>query len=639
NILNDMQRNRDVVDTGAMKMSNISSPNPFVVLGVDEDEDEENIRGLNRAPKQKEVCQVVNENNLSICAILESHVDVAVVYDTCKKNDDIMDVIIMAQTNQVMHVQINIRADNKVLFCSFIYADNYYVDRRALWNNLDAHASLMRDKPWVLLGYFNAALNLEDHSCGGYEPNIAMREFKEFQPYRISDHSPCVLRILKGLKTPFRKLLHDQGNLHDRVNRLRVELDEAQKAIDRNPSCSLLRDEHAHYLMAFKESSLDEESFLRQKSKIEWLNAGDSNTAYFNKIVKSKCARNRIEIVQDSSNVRHEGNAVASAFVSHYEQFLGIEGTTTPLDDHGLSFRLLSDHKAEFMVREVSNSEIKGALFSMGNAKAPGPDGFTTAFFKKSWDIVGGEMTIAIRDFFTNGTLPVRYLDVPLISSRLLYRDCKGKAKVAWEAVCLPQREGGLGIRRIEDFNIALMATHIWCILINKESLWVQWIHSYKLQGRSFWDVPCLGDVSWGWRKLLQIRPHVRPFIWHKINNGRSTSMLFDKWADPCPLCDMLTVRNIVRSDISLSDTKKMHFLLSSMSVVYVLTTPILEDGGDDATVEQIRKRAKWDNDNYVYIGLILKGMSDPLFDIYQNVESGKELSDSLEAKYMADDA
>nr|GEX13657.1 zinc finger, CCHC-type [Tanacetum cinerariifolium] len=38
---------------------------------------------------------------------------------------------------------------------------------------------------------------------------------------------------------------------------------------------------------------------------------------------------------------------------------------------------------------------------------------------------------------------------------------------------------------------------------------------------------------------------------------------------------------------------KKMHFLLSSMSVVYVLTTLISEDGGDDATVEQIRKRNK----------------------------------------------
>ncbi|GJX07825.1 hypothetical protein Tco_0195757 [Tanacetum coccineum] len=31
---------------------------------------------------------------------------------------------------------------------------------------------------------------------------------------------------------------------------------------------------------------------------------------------------------------------------------------------------------------------------------------------------------------------------------------------------------------------------------------------------------------------------------------------------------------------------KNMHFLLSSMSVVYVLTTPIPKDGGDDATME-----------------------------------------------------
>nr|GEW97327.1 zinc finger, CCHC-type [Tanacetum cinerariifolium] len=48
---------------------------------------------------------------------------------------------------------------------------------------------------------------------------------------------------------------------------------------------------------------------------------------------------------------------------------------------------------------------------------------------------------------------------------------------------------------------------------------------------------------------------------------------------------------------------KKMHYLISSMSVVYVLNTPIPDDG-DDAT----------------------------------NVESSKELWDSLEAKYMAED-
>ncbi|GKE85071.1 hypothetical protein Tco_1558813 [Tanacetum coccineum] len=46
----------------------------------------------------------------------------------------------------------------------------------------------------------------------------------------------------------------------------------------------------------------------------------------------------------------------------------------------------------------------------------------------------------------------------------------------------------------------------------------------------------------------------------------------------------------------------------AAMSVVYVLTTPIPEDDGDDPTVEQ-------------------------------NVESSKELWDSLEVNYMAEDA
>ncbi|GJZ56613.1 putative reverse transcriptase domain-containing protein [Tanacetum coccineum] len=64
-----------------------------------------------------------------------------------------------------------------------------------------------------------------------------------------------------------------------------------------------------------------------------------------------------------------------------------------------------------------------------------------------------------------------------------------------------------------------------------------------------------------------------------------------------------------------------MHFLLSTMSVVYVLNTPIRDDG-DDAIVEQIRRRNKWENDDYV-----CRGMCDSLFDIYQNVESRKDIN------------
>nr|GEY89887.1 zinc finger, CCHC-type [Tanacetum cinerariifolium] len=83
---------------------------------------------------------------------------------------------------------------------------------------------------------------------------------------------------------------------------------------------------------------------------------------------------------------------------------------------------------------------------------------------------------------------------------------------------------------------------------------------------------------------------------------------------------------------------KKMHFLLTTLKVVYVLTTPMLELL-EDATVEVIRIRAKWENDDYICRGHILNGMSDSLFDVYTNVESAKELWDSLEFKYMAEDS
>ncbi|GJZ11458.1 zinc finger, CCHC-type containing protein [Tanacetum coccineum] len=82
---------------------------------------------------------------------------------------------------------------------------------------------------------------------------------------------------------------------------------------------------------------------------------------------------------------------------------------------------------------------------------------------------------------------------------------------------------------------------------------------------------------------------------------------------------------------------KKMHFLLTTLKVVYVLTTPMPELL-EDATVEAIRIRAKWENDDYICRGHILNGMSDSLFDVYTNVESAKELWDSLESKYIAED-
>ncbi|GJU63730.1 putative RNA-directed DNA polymerase, eukaryota, reverse transcriptase zinc-binding domain protein [Tanacetum coccineum] len=41
----------------------------------------------------------------------------------------------------------------------------------------------------------------------------------------------------------------------------------------------------------------------------------------------------------------------------------------------------------------------------MGDNKAPGPNGYSVAFFKEAWDIIVGDVTKAIKEFFTTGVL------------------------------------------------------------------------------------------------------------------------------------------------------------------------------------------------------------------------------------------
>nr|GEV47613.1 hypothetical protein [Tanacetum cinerariifolium] len=121
----------------------------------------------------------------------------------------------------------------------------------------------------------------------------------------------------------------------------------------------------------------------------------------------------------------------------------------------------------------------------------------------------------------------------------------KGKAKVAWEVVCLPKREGGLGIRRLEVFNKALITSHIWSLLSHKESLWVKCIHTYKLNGRSFWEIPIHDKLSWGWRKILQVRQLVRPYFWYRLGDDANASAWFDNWCSVSPFADIISNRDI----------------------------------------------------------------------------------------------
>ncbi|XP_022014985.1 uncharacterized protein LOC110914504 [Helianthus annuus] len=161
------------------------------------------LRGLNRPIKQAEVRQTIKEFKLSLCVVLETHVDPCNLSNICKSvfrswhwssngarcskgtriivgwNPCVFDVMVLSQTDQVMHLQLFFKQEKKMMFCSIIYAANYYVSRRDLWSQLSLHKVLVRDDPWVMLGDFNSALHLEDKSMGCSSVSASMREFQD----------------------------------------------------------------------------------------------------------------------------------------------------------------------------------------------------------------------------------------------------------------------------------------------------------------------------------------------------------------------------------------------------------------------------------------------------------------------------
>ncbi len=83
---------------------------------------------------------------------------------------------------------------------------------------------------------------------------------------------------------------------------------------------------------------------------------------------------------------------------------------------------------------------------------------------------------------------------------------------------------------------------------------------------------------------------------------------------------------------------KKVHFLLTTLKIVYVLSQPKPNEE-EDETVEQTRQRTKWETDDYLCRGHILNALADNLFDLYQNVGTAKTLWETLETKYLTEDA
>lgn len=170
-----------------------------------------------------------------------------------------------------------------------------------------------------------------------------------------------------------------------------------QIALDKDPNSYELREEESILLNAYNEARLNKELFQKQRAKISWLREGDGNTGFFHKMIKGSNNRNKIALVVDNSGMHHEGDWVAGVFLDHYREFLGKAENVNPIrDTNSLFTKRLSNAMANDMIREIQDREIKAAMFEISEE---------SAFFKSSWEIVGPDICLAVKEFFVNGKL------------------------------------------------------------------------------------------------------------------------------------------------------------------------------------------------------------------------------------------
>ncbi|XP_039038586.1 uncharacterized protein LOC120176170 [Hibiscus syriacus] len=145
--------------------------------------------------------------------------------------------------------------------------------------------------------------------------------------------------------------------------------------------------------------------FYKQKAKANWIKEGDQGTKFFHSVVASRRKSNTIRVLYDQAGNRLDTfDGISAEVIKFFQNQLGLVddnvlGRTVSTIRGLLNFSLPTGADGE-LCRNVSDAEIKEAIWGQGNDKSPGPDGFNPFFFKKAWSIVGVDFVAAIRYCF-----------------------------------------------------------------------------------------------------------------------------------------------------------------------------------------------------------------------------------------------
>lgn len=106
-------------------------------------------------------------------------------------------------------------------------------------------------------------------------------------------------------------------------------------------------------------------------------------------------------------------------------------------------------------------------------------------------------------------------------------------ARVSWQVVTKPKKEGRLGINDLLQWNKACCLKLIWLLFFKSGSIWVAWFKEEVLNGNlsNLWTTAPNRRFSWQVNKLLKLSPLIYNWIHLKVANGLSRRFWTDNWS------------------------------------------------------------------------------------------------------------
>lgn len=109
----------------------------------------------------------------------------------------------------------------------------------------------------------------------------------------------------------------------------------------------------------------------------------------------------------------------------------------------------------------------------------------------------------------------------------------KGIKWLSWERLCSVKEAGGLGFKRLREFNIAMLAKQAWRIVNETNPLVTCIMRARYFPNSNFLDAKMGSNPSYVWRSLMEAQDIVRQGFRKRIGNGESTGI----WQVPWLLC------------------------------------------------------------------------------------------------------